>query len=453
MSQITRFQVIGLHGRRNFDLRFKDNSLILVGENGTGKSTILQLLFYLLSGQLTAMLKYEFESLKITINNKSQTLNYSDLDTIRKKSRSKSFKRLPPYVRDKLMHRGIPSITELERISDRYDIPVGYLINIIDEDIEMFKSSKDQSSGRVNKMLESIMESLGAQVLFLPTYRRIEQELQSIFKGLDDRELRPRDRHLRRRGNLGTYVELVEFGMKDVDDAIKYTASELEKFAREELNKLTISYLGNIVEHEYKSIDLAKIKNTDDGDIENVLNRIQEPILTKENKNRLREIIRKVKNGVNNDEHDRIVCHYFTKLMKFHQVLEGKEKSIVNFCKICNDYMVNKKFEYNSSTYNFSIEENYKNDEAQTVELHQLSSGEKQIVSLFSHLYLSGGSNNYFVLIDEPELSLSVPWQRKFLRDIKNADFCSGLVAVTHSPFIYDNELEKYAHGLDEFNA
>ena len=71
-------------------------------------------------------------------------------------------------------------------------------------------------------------------------------------------------------------------------------------------------------------------------------------------------------------------------------------------------------------------------------------------MSLFSHLYLSGGQE-YFVLIDEPELSLSVSWQRKFVSDIRKADFCTGLVAVTHSPFIYDNELRKYAHGIGEF--
>jgi hypothetical protein len=35
--------------------------------------------------------------------------------------------------------------------------------------------------------------------------------------------------------------------------------------------------------------------------------------------------------------------------------------------------------------------------------------------------------------------------------DVKAGGFCSGLVAVTHSPFIYDNELKKYAHGLGEF--
>src|SRR5271170_3642807 len=73
-----------------------------------------------------------------------------------------------------------------------------------------------------------------------------------------------------------------------------------------------------------------------------------------------------------------------------------------------------------------------KEESTREIKLSHLSSGEKQIVSLFSHLYLSGG-DQYFVLIDEPELSLSVPWQRRFLVDIRSASFCVGLVAVTHS--------------------
>ena len=77
-----------------------------------------------------------------------------------------------------------------------------------------------------------------------------------------------------------------------------------------------------------------------------------------------------------------------------------------------------------------------------------LSSGEKQVVSLFSHIYLSG-KKNYFVIIDEPELSISVLWQKRLLPDILKK--CSGLIAVTHSPFIFDNELKRYAHSLEGF--
>ena len=114
------------------------------------------------------------------------------------------------------------------------------------------------------------------------------------------------------------------------------------------------------------------------------------------------------------------------------------------------EYITDKEFVYDSASFKFFIRPNFEYHAGESVQLSDLSSGEKQIVSLFSHLYLSGKSR-YFVLIDEPELSLSVPWQRKFLVDIHKSDFCVGLVAVTHSPFIYDNELKPYARSMGEF--
>jgi len=61
------------------------------------------------------------------------------------------------------------------------------------------------------------------------------------------------------------------------------------------------------------------------------------------------------------------------------------------------------------------------------------------------------GRTGYFVIIDEPELSLSVTWQKRFLEDILNTGRMNGLIAVTHSPFVYDNELKVYAHSIEEF--
>lgn len=238
--------------------------------------------------------------------------------------------------------------------------------------------------------------------------------------------------------------------MKDVEAAINKTRDELDKFARENLNNLTFSYLGDIVEQKYQSVELDPIKQAEDKTIENILNRIPEPILSSKNKEHLRKIIELVKTDQKQEVHAKVICHYFTKLMAFHEELGTREAKIVNFCKACNDYMVDKEFRYDASNFTFTIESKADFQGDHEIKLQYLSSGEKQIVSLFSHLYLSGG-NSYFVLIDEPELSLSVPWQRKFLADIRKADFCVGLVAVTHSPFIYDNELRKHAHGLGEF--
>ena len=69
----------------------------------------------------------------------------------------------------------------------------------------------------------------------------------------------------------------------------------------------------------------------------------------------------------------------------------------------------------------------------------------------FSKIYLSEASKRFIVLFDEPELSLSIVWQKQLLPDIINSEKCEFMLAVTHSPFIFDNELDKYAVGLNEY--
>ena len=55
------------------------------------------------------------------------------------------------------------------------------------------------------------------------------------------------------------------------------------------------------------------------------------------------------------------------------------------------------------------------------------------------------------MLFDEPELSLSINWQQELLPDIINSKKCNFLFCVTHSPFIYDNDVQKYAFGLTDY--
>ncbi len=80
------------------------------------------------------------------------------------------------------------------------------------------------------------------------------------------------------------------------------------------------------------------------------------------------------------------------------------------------------------------------------IPLNSLSSGEKQMISLFAKLYLY--PKDKIILIDEPELSLSIDWQRQILVDIVEAPLCQQVVAITHSPFVFDNSLEPFARPL-----
>ncbi len=70
-----------------------------------------------------------------------------------------------------------------------------------------------------------------------------------------------------------------------------------------------------------------------------------------------------------------------------------------------------------------------------------LSSGEKHLLTLYYHLTFTAQADS-LILIDEPELSLHVTWQRAFLEDLKGIVELRNIdiLIATHSPQIVDDK-------------
>ena len=124
----------------------------------------------------------------------------------------------------------------------------------------------EESPGIIKKELDAQINSLkaavDAQVLYLPTYRRIERELASIFENMGSEEAsRNIAEQTKTRATAGSYVELVEFGMKDIDEAIARTSGEIKEFARESLNNLTLKYLGDVVDRDYETARITRLSD------------------------------------------------------------------------------------------------------------------------------------------------------------------------------------------------
>jgi ABC-type transport system involved in cytochrome c biogenesis ATPase subunit len=444
-AKLSSFQIEGLRSGGGIFADIRDNTLILVGENGSGKTTFLRMMFYFLSGRWSNLTQFSFDRISATIDGTVYTISHRDVVSLTSSIDDATMRRLPAGAR-----RRVTELLDLGRYVEADSLVSNYLgasryAHVSQQELFHYQN---ENSARLIEVQERLSASLGAQILYLPTYRRIERELSSIIQGYDADDTRRGSPYVKQQEDANDYVELVEFGMNDVKRAINSALEEVRNFQLAGVTQLSLSYLGDVVSQSYKSADRHDIENASDETIEAVLNRVDETILSTHNKSRLREIILSSRYTANvPSEHEQIIFHYFTKLIRFQKELQAKERGISAFCALCSTYIVDKVFTYKTGEFSLKVSSKSTGED---VPISELSSGEKQIVSLFSHLYLSG-RDKFFVLIDEPELSLSVPWQRRFLTDIRGASFCSGLVAVTHSPFIYDNELRANTHALGEF--
>jgi len=175
-----------------------------------------------------------------------------------------------------------------------------------------------------------------------------------------------------------------------------------------------------------------------------VLSRVGETNISKSYKEKIEKLVSS--GDINNSEHDQLV-YFLSKLVGVYEQQKEKDNSINQLATICNQYLHNKQIIYDQANVDISIVQTRNN---QPIDIKNLSSGEKQIISLFSKIYLES-SEDFILLFDEPELSLSIEWQRLLLPDILRSGRCKLLVAVTHSPFIFDNELDLNADDLDSF--
>lgn len=475
--KLSGFRVEALHGKRTINLDFKDNCLVLVGENGSGKSTIVNLLYYFLSCQWRRMRDYNFNSVTAVINGVSITVTRDMLhpyDEVEHYGPSARARRAVERIINDLGPDSLESLahneSKLFQIARANEIPLSILYEYLRENVHTTEDRARQltfggrSRSKLAEVSDAIRGHVTAQILYLPTYRRIEHELKSIFPKLNIEDLdkyRQREESNLKRG-MGGFVELVEFGMKDVEDMVDRTINRLREYIRIGLNALTASYLKDIINGAHKNLDLNELRRLDENKLIAFINNIDERTLAAFEKGRLRDIVQKIRREESLSVDEKVISHFLFKLAQLRQRQEQNEEKVRSFIGITNDYLIGKKFVYNDQEFLISIRSDdgalsktKRTEEpaiasSDQIKMSMLSSGEKQIVSLFAHIYFSD-EKEYFVIVDEPELSLSVIWQKKFLPDIMKTKRCSGIVAVTHSPFIYDNGFDVYARPLYQF--
>ena len=449
-SFIKSFKIEELFGIYNVDIPFEDDINIFVGENGLGKTTILNCINYVLQCDADNLYNINFKKIIVIFRDQTKveikhdellTDNMFDLVARR---------RHMMYFSNDMEYENLSFVSIVKKIYRDLKKDSKKNMDISDLSIEIMK--KFRPLGVVNRsQIEKIVtelenkskkdwqsiihDKMNDNIIYLPTYRRIEEDFNKCMNN-----------DMKYRNDIMKKISNLQFGMDDVELLIRKTCEELRNNTNEGFKEMTSNLLKDYVSM-LKNKPITE-KNTKRNVEESKLRIVFERLADKIDENVKKSIIELLNQDdkMSDFGYDYLVI-IINNLLNIYEKTKDTDESLDNFTTVCNKYLENNTFIYNPFKIECNLIQEYGGE---PIEFKNLSSGEKQIVSLFSKLYLSKNSNN-IILFDEPELSLSIVWQSKLLPDIVESKKCGFMVVITHSPFIFDNDYKKYTRDIKNF--
>lgn len=450
---IQRFEIYGLFGYKDIDITFNDNIMIVIGENGFGKTSILNALTFTLQGEWKLLSNISFDSIVITISDEKFSFTRKILKEFceyLEKMKEDDGRDVSDYVKTNIGEKEYLQLEEIVSEGKKKDffnmvsnnpvlktIPGNYLYNAV-----LMRYEREKLFKTFHAISDRVKE-LGCEILYLPTYRRVEV-------GLDSLQL-PRPKNLRsryeeERNSVSDFNNaMIRFGMGDVQHKIKNITGTISQSFLTGYAEASGDMIRQLLKGDYQE---GHKLTCDRRQMQIVLARIGNSLAPEEKEHILSMVDSHSKELLDN----KYLVYFLEQLLAVYKKQEKYDSAIKSFCKVCNKYLTEKEFVFDESNVSLRIfrklPDGFHKDEE--VLLNQLSSGEKQIVSIFSRIYLDV-DKHYIILIDEPELSLSIFWQENLLPDLIESGNCDFLMAVTHSPFIFGQKLKQYTVGIDEF--
>lgn len=446
--KITEFKIKSLHGFFDYDIKLNEDLTFIYGENGSGKTTVLNMLDSVVSGDIYKLFKYNFKKIIVNFENRNSDKKcYIEVELNKKDSTLDSY------------------------LSIHFTGEDG---NTLTDKIYYKEVKFDERHFHSKKSLKIIRETFN--YIFLPLNR-----LSYKMGSLESVTSRNRINHRPYFINKGYSSEDMNGVEKLVKDFVAITNSQI--------NKLNIGFRQDILK--------SALEITDDKESDNyLLNASEEVLVSKLEliKNKYIELlvelkaiksedqkisgvkyfddlIKKVKNNIEKNpgtpnSHTELRGAYvelirISKLIELHEKLNSKiailKTPIDEFIKYTNRFLNNGKDKKNlviNSAGQIYFTTNYTNEK---VKLKYLSSGEKHVVTLFANLIFKLKRDDFTIfIVDEPELSLHLSWQKMLVETIREINTNMQIVLATHSPEIvgrYDEkvfELQKMYEPIDE---
>ena len=447
---IEKFNIKDLFGYKDVAISFDHPILILIGENGFGKTTILNALNYTLQSCYRELLGIKFASIEIQIEGILYSFAYSQLEEYFSYISSDTDRHsMVSFLKEQLTSEEFETLCMMvqqnkKKIASEIANPVvkHFTDGMLIQEVKSYLDRENRFG--VFRSLKAHIESFNYNILFKPTYRRVEADLKASF-GIERRRAGRTVVEVDDDQPQNYAAKIIRFGMNDVQRMIRNVTETIRTSSLQGFAKVSSDMIRHL-------LDKSESQHNLDLDIDSlriILGRTGDN-LSKEEKEK---IIGQIED--NNSSPNQYLVYFLEQLYSVYKAQEHLDTSIKKFRDVCNGYLKEKQFFYDESRVDLRIYRTNTNNEIElkddnVVDLNHLSSGEKQIVSLFAQIFLDV-DKKFVMLLDEPELSLSIYWQEKLLSDIYDSGRCVFMLAVTHSPFIFRNSMKEYVVGLQEF--